>query len=318
MAKAPAISIITPTFNRRDALLRAVESVRRQTYDDYEHVIVDDCSTDGTAEAIAKIKDQRLRFARFDGWRGANAARNLGLRMAQSHLVTFLDSDDEFLPHRLEQSIDLFTQPNIDLAISSFQTCKGSMTTPTVNRAARFDADTLERAVIAQVTALAGTAITVRKAAIEAVGLFDESLWRLQDRNLLLRLAEAGYGATIVEAIDWIKHHSPDSISRQRSGYVAAYGELLHRHPSIRERYPDIAAYMVARRILNSLLQGRIQETVSDYQANKSGRHLGFTFTRLVGGYLAGRRQRRQIIGEIKNLDPGIADDLLPSPALSP
>lgn len=319
MTTVPAISIITPTLNRRDALLRAIESVRRQTFEDYEHIVVDDGSTDDTADAVAGIQDARLRFVRLDSRRGANAARNRGLRLAQSDLITFLDSDDEFLPFRLERSVDLFqAQPGIDLAISSFQTYKGGAAAPTVNRGARFDPGTLERAVIAQVTAIAGSAITVRKSAIEAAGLFDEGLWRLQDRDLLLRFAAAGYGAMIVEPIDWVKHHSPDSISRQRGGYVFAYGELLHRHPLIRDRYPDIAAYMVARRMLNSLLQGRIPEMVSDYQANSGSRYLGFTLARLVRGYAAGRQQRRRIASEVNNLPkPGIAEGLLPSAALA-
>jgi glycosyltransferase involved in cell wall biosynthesis len=321
MATVPAISIITPTLNRREALSRAIASVRGQTFVDYEHIIVDDGSSDGTAEFVGTMADPRLRFARHERRMGANAARNRGLRMAQSDLVTFLDSDDEFLPSRLERSVNLFSvQPGVDLVISSFQTSKGGgAPTPTVNRGARFDPDMLERAIVAQITAIAGSAITARKAAIERVGGFDEDLWRLQDRDLLLRFAEAGYGATVLEAIDWTKHHSVDSISRQRGGYVAAYGELLGRHPQVRERYPDIAAYMVARKMLNSLLQGRVPEAASDYQANRKSEHLGFPPASLVGGYAAGRRRRRQIAGEVNSL-PGsgmAADGMLPSPALA-
>lgn len=315
MATGPAISIITPTHNRRETLLRAIESVRRQTFHDYEHIIVDDGSMDGTAEAVARIQDPRLRFVRLESRLGANAARNRGLTMTRSPLATFLDSDDEFLPFRLERSLDLFSaQPGVDLAISSFQTNKGSAIKPTVNPGARFDANNLERAIVAQVTAIAGSAITVRRPAIEAVGMFDEGLWRLQDRDLLLRFARAGYGATIVEPIDWVKHNSPDSISRQPSGYVSAYGELLRRHPRIRDRYPDVATYMVARRLLNNLLQGRIREFVSDYRANRDSGDLGFAGLQLIRGYVAGRRQRRQIADEVNNL-PALdrAGELLPS-----
>lgn len=320
MTTLPAISIITPTYNRRETLLRAIASVRAQTFDDYEHIVVDDGSTDGTADIVADMQDSRLRYVRFDERRGANAARNHGIGLAKSNLVTFLDSDDEFLPLRLERSVALFAaQPGIDLSISSFEVCKDGRTkTPTVNRSARFSPRTLERAVTAQVTAIAGTAITVRKPAIEEAGLFDEGLWRLQDRDLLLRLAAAGYGAAIVEGIDWIKHHSHDSISRQRSGYVTAYGELLGRHAAVRDLYPDIATYMVARRLLNNILQGRISEFVSDYRANSSHEMLGFSVGKLVFGYLAGRKLRRQIVREVRNLPgPEMVGDRLQSPAMS-
>ncbi|MBU2105763.1 MAG: glycosyltransferase, partial [Alphaproteobacteria bacterium] len=58
----PAISIITPTFNRREALLRAVASVRAQGFQHYEHIIVDDGSTDGTADELSMLQDSRLRY----------------------------------------------------------------------------------------------------------------------------------------------------------------------------------------------------------------------------------------------------------------
>jgi len=307
VARIPAISIITPTYNRRDALQRAIASVRGQTFEDYEHIVVDDGSADGTADTIAGVRDGRLRFVRFDDRRGANAARNHGIGMAQSLLVTFLDSDDEFLPSRLERSIAFFaTHRDIDVSISSFQARKGGTISPIINRRAYFDAEMLQRAVTAQVTAIAGSAITARRHVLEAVRLFDEDLWRLQDRDLLLRLAAAGYGAAIIEEVDWIKHYSPDSISRQHGGYVAAYIDLPRRHPHIHARYPDIAAYMVARRLLNNALQGRFRELLSDYKATRQDTTLSFSSARLVAGYVAGRRQRRQIVREVKALpSPG-------------
>lgn len=318
MAKTPAVSIITPTHNRRDVLVRAIESVRAQSFRNYEHIVIDDGSTDGSEEVVSGLTDPRLRFVKLDSWQGANAARSRGISLAKSDLITFLDSDDEFLPSRLECSVALFARhPLTDLSISSFLACKDGTTTPTVNRGVHFDAANLERAVAAQVTAIAGSAITLRKAAIESVGLFDEGLWRLQDRDLLLRLAAAGFGAAIIQEIDWVKHYSADSISRQRGGYVAAYGELLSRHPGIQEQYPDITAYMVARKLLSNLLQGRIRELVSDYQANKSSQALQFSLARLVAGYVAGRKQRRQIVREVKNLpNIGVVGERLRSPVL--
>jgi len=310
---------VTPTRNRRDVLVRAIESVRAQSFREYEHIVIDDGSTDGSEEAVSGLGYPQLRFVRLDSWRGANAARNHGIALARSDLITFLDSDDEFLPFRLERCVEMFArQPLMDLAISSFLACKDGARMPTVNRGVRFDASTLERAIAAQVTAIAGSAITVRRAAIQSVGLFDEGLWRLQDRDLLLRLAASGCGAAIIEEIDWIKHYSEDSISRQRNGYVAAYGELLMRHPRIRKQFPDIAAYMVARRLLSNLLQCRVRELVSEYRANKSSETLRFSPAVLAAGYFSGRKQRRQIVREVKNLPAhGLVGEQRRSPVLS-
>ena len=298
----PAISIVTPTRNRRSVLLRAIESVQKQTLGDYEHIVVDDGSQDGTEAAVASIRDARLRYVRLDGHRGANAARNLAIDLAKSSLVTFLDSDDEFLSLRLERSVALFaTDPGIDLAVSSFNSSKEGRLNAAVNRQARLTGPTLERVVSAQAVALAGSALTVRKTALKAVGGFDEDLWRFQDRDLLLRLAAAGYSAEFVEEIDWVKHRTADSISQRVHGYVESYGALLARHPSLRARYPDIAAYMVARRILGNLWQGRLGAIAADLRANDGAPALGFTPAKLAAGYVRGRRQRRSLARELKN-----------------
>src|SRR5512144_325229 len=91
----PAISIILPTFNRRDTIARAIDSIRQQTFPDWELIVIDDGSTDGTAEAIAGL-DPRLRVVRQEN-QGCYAARNTGLGVARGRLITFMDSDDAWL-----------------------------------------------------------------------------------------------------------------------------------------------------------------------------------------------------------------------------
>jgi glycosyltransferase involved in cell wall biosynthesis len=88
-----------PTFNRRATIMRAVDSVLAQTYRDWELIVVDDGSTDGTAEALRGI-DPRVRVL-VQPNRGAAAARNTGIAACRGRYITFLDSDDEWLPHFL-------------------------------------------------------------------------------------------------------------------------------------------------------------------------------------------------------------------------
>src|SRR5438132_3254976 len=95
----PAVSVIVPTFQRREYVVRAVGSVLAQTYEDFELIVVDDGSTDGTGEALAGL-DGRLRYLWQEN-RGTGAARNTGLRLARGEIVAFLDSDNRWLPHHL-------------------------------------------------------------------------------------------------------------------------------------------------------------------------------------------------------------------------
>jgi glycosyltransferase involved in cell wall biosynthesis len=96
----PNVSIILPTFNRGDVIRRAIDSVLGQSFTDWELVIVDDGSTDGTADAVSGL-DPRIVVVRQDNG-GVYVARNAGLAKARGRRITFLDSDDEWTPAYLE------------------------------------------------------------------------------------------------------------------------------------------------------------------------------------------------------------------------
>jgi glycosyltransferase involved in cell wall biosynthesis len=100
MAFEPVVSIVLPTYNRADVIGRAIDSVRAQSFPDWELLVVDDGSTDGTAEVVAGI-DERVRLLRQPNG-GTYVARNHGLAQARGRYLTFLDSDDAWLPHFLE------------------------------------------------------------------------------------------------------------------------------------------------------------------------------------------------------------------------
>ena len=96
----PKVSVILPTFNRADTIMRAVKSVQAQSFQDWELIVVDDGSTDNTAALLAGI-DGRIRLIRQEN-RGFTEARNAGIRAGSGDYFAFIDSDDEFMPHHLE------------------------------------------------------------------------------------------------------------------------------------------------------------------------------------------------------------------------
>ena len=110
----PLVSIAMPTYNRRALLEAAVDSVRAQTLDDFELLIVDDASSDGTAEMLAATAraDRRVRALRVAVNAGCDAARNLAMREARGRYLAFLDDDDLFLPERLERAVARFESHN--------------------------------------------------------------------------------------------------------------------------------------------------------------------------------------------------------------
>lgn len=108
MKTNPLVSVIIPTYNRADLIRRALESVFAQTYANLEAIVVDNASSDNTAEVVSSIIDKRLKFIRHDVNKGPAASRNTGLRNSRGDYITFLDSDDEWLPRKLACQLDIF------------------------------------------------------------------------------------------------------------------------------------------------------------------------------------------------------------------
>lgn len=104
------VSIYTPTKNRKEALARAVDSVLNQTYENVEMIVVNDGSTDGTAEYLEQKakQDNRLKFFNKTVSEGAPAARNLAISSATGHFLTGLDDDDEFVPERIQAFVEFW------------------------------------------------------------------------------------------------------------------------------------------------------------------------------------------------------------------
>ena len=115
-ASEPLVSVITPTFNRERTITQAVESVLAQSYPNWELIIIDDGSRDSTREKLAGyLDDSRIQY-HFQENQGQSIARNLALHYARGELVCFLDSDDLWVPEKLERQVALMeAHPEVDV-----------------------------------------------------------------------------------------------------------------------------------------------------------------------------------------------------------
>jgi GT2 family glycosyltransferase len=182
----PLVSVILPTFQRRRLVCSAIESVLAQTFQDFELIVVDDGSTDGTAEELAAYNG-RIRFRRQQN-RGVAAARNLGLRLARGEIVAFLDSDDRWLPDHLEVVTTMLErQPGSVLA----STCPSYRISDCESVARTRLARVLPRSLVGDFVGLP-SCVAVRRQCLVAVGGFDERLRVGEDTDLWQRLAFEG------------------------------------------------------------------------------------------------------------------------------
>ena len=115
------VSIIMPSYNTAAYIKESIQSVLNQTYTNWELIIVDDCSTDSTDEVLETIKDSRIRYFKNDKNSGAAVSRNKALREAKGQWIAFLDSDDLWMPEKLEKQIYFMESNGYAFSYTSYE-----------------------------------------------------------------------------------------------------------------------------------------------------------------------------------------------------
>lgn len=189
----PHITVIIPTYNRKALLREAVESVLGQTFTDFELIVVDDGSTDGTAAMITDIRDPRLRCVQQAN-RGVSAARNHGIRLAhgeprkRGEWIAFLDSDDYWLPTKLERQL-AFAAAHPEYLIHQTEETwirNGRRANP-MKKHAKSGGMIYEQCL--PLCIISPSAVMIKRTLFDDVGLFDETLPACEDYDLWLRIS---------------------------------------------------------------------------------------------------------------------------------
>jgi glycosyltransferase involved in cell wall biosynthesis len=187
MKNPPEISVVIPVFNRAWSIGRAVRSVLAQSFGDFELLIVDDASTDDLKGALQPFAGARLRVLRHERNRGTAAARNTGIRASRGEAIAFLDSDDEWLPAKLERQRALLAASgkSRSVALCGYALSRDQGTEAEA-RPLLEPEDWYLRLLLACNVSF-GSCALVRRSAFEEFGAFDEDMPRLEDWDWLLR-----------------------------------------------------------------------------------------------------------------------------------
>ncbi len=121
MDNQPLVSIIMPSYNTADFIEESVQSVLDQTYQNWELVIVDDCSTDQTDDVISKFNDQRIIFQKNDANSGAAVSRNKAIASAKGRYIAFLDSDDLWSKEKLEKQVSFMLEHDYGFTYTEYE-----------------------------------------------------------------------------------------------------------------------------------------------------------------------------------------------------
>jgi glycosyltransferase involved in cell wall biosynthesis len=231
----PLVSVVIPTYNRANEIGPTLESIIAQTYSHWEAIIVDDGSTDNTAEVIKQFiaKDARIHFIQHERNRGGQAARNTGIRAATGEWIAFLDSDDRWLPESLSLRLAVAERENVLVVHSAGYLQKEG------EELQQYYIPTWSGRIYHKVLTREGPmfqALLVKKEALKKIGYLDENIRAFQEWDTSIRLAkhyEFGFEPQPTFVYDL---RSSDAISRDliRGGMGYEQNIVKHRWEIIR------------------------------------------------------------------------------------
>ena len=251
---APTVSVVVPAYNRAGSIVAAIESVLRQSYADFELLVVDDASSDGTLDAAGTVRDPRIRLLANPRNLGAAGARNTGLAAARGTWIAFQDSDDEWLPRKLELQMARLTAPGADyigaycgmLILGTPAAARAGLPPdrPQVRYFPGPDLDPVEGDILPtllRASLVSTQTLVARRDLLQRIGGFDASLQAMEDWECMLRLAPLGRFALVDEPLVQ-QHFSANSITRDFARSERARAAIVEKHRELFGRDPSILA----------------------------------------------------------------------------
>lgn len=242
------VSVIIPTHNRARCIKESIDSVLKQTYYNLELIVVDDFSIDNTEEIVRGIADERVRYIRLNENKGANAARNIGIQSAKGNYIAFNDSDDCWHEDKLYKQmrylklLERTEQSEIGAVYCGFERIRGGeslgMIPDFLSQGEHIIGDIYE--YMQSHMFLSTQTLLFKKSILEDVGYFNESLKRLQDWELMLRVAKK-YKIMPIQEILVDVRISSDALSNNDAAWWDTLKYVFVLHDFIDNNYP---AYM--------------------------------------------------------------------------
>ena len=231
----PQVSVVIPTYNNAHLLGRAVQSVLGQTFRDFELIIVDDGSTDNTRELVGNIDDDRVRYIRHEKNRGAGAAWNTGIRVATGAFIAFQDSDDEWMPDKLERQMRAFDNAPSDVGVvyTGFWRIEGDKKTYIPSSKIEQKEGNI-RGPLLKSNFVGTPVVVIKRECFEKAGMFDEKLPMLQDWDLWIRISKYYQFKCLNEPLV-LSYCTPGSLNAQRYRIQARARTLI-----LKKHYEDM------------------------------------------------------------------------------
>jgi glycosyltransferase involved in cell wall biosynthesis len=204
----PLVSVIIPTYNRVHLIGESIESVLKQTYTNWELIIVDDGSSDDTESIVARYNNSKIRYIRFPHFGILGKVRNCGIKIAKGEFIAFLDSDDLWREDKLDFQLKLFQAHDIDYTFSN-GTHFGEATIhqpPDVENLAV--GDLFISLIVEHRFVIYLPSLLFRKRILDKTGMINESFESGGDIDFVYRMARVSKGAFTNERLVSIRKHT--------------------------------------------------------------------------------------------------------------
>jgi len=214
---APLVSVIIPTFNRSHLLDKAVQSVLRQTYKNYEILVIDDHSPDETRAVVGRMNSEKIIYIRLPHNRGLSAARNTGFKAARGEFMALLDDDDEWLETKLEKQMEAFLSapPLVGVVYTGAWKISNNSRCPVPGSGAIPQEKNIYQDMLQGKYFVLPSASMIRRECLQRVGLYDEHIRSLEDWDFWIRISKYYFFKYVDENL--VLYHSTEgSLSRAR------------------------------------------------------------------------------------------------------
>jgi len=211
-----ALSIVMCTFNRGHLISESIQSCLDQTLQSWELIVVDDYSTDHTANIVEKFDDPRIIFIKSSAPKGRSNARNVGLAMSKGKFISFLDSDDLIDPRKLETDIEFLQTSEIAGAVYSTAVCKEIDSGQILGiYGANQYGNLYDSTAFYLPLIIATSQVTIKRDIYQNVGGFDSELDRFEDTDFFRRVSLVTNWIANPEEMVILKNHADNTISNQ-------------------------------------------------------------------------------------------------------
>jgi glycosyltransferase involved in cell wall biosynthesis len=222
MGMAPAVSIIIPTFNREKFVFAAIRSVLDQSFSDFEVLVIDDGSTDRTADIVRSFNSDKVRYV-YQANHGRSNARNHALRLARGHYIAFLDSDDLYMPGKLGLQVEyLDAHPDVGMVYTSALCIDDSGSPISYSYDAKVSGWIYEDIAFFRPVTITLPTVMARREVFDKVGGFDEKMERFEDTDMWRRIAKCFVIGAIPTPTCLLRTHEGNALEGQNPKKIEA------------------------------------------------------------------------------------------------